>query len=276
VTEVKLPVAQVRRLLDDLMRPAFDQDGLATALRALTPARILLGSAGTSYPTEVLLALRADHSAARDAATSSLDVTGSALRGLVEKFGLFTVQSCAATRAEYLRRPDLGRRLSPQARATILAKCMQAPDVQVFLGDGLSPAALIAQAPRVVADLFAGARARRWNIGRPFVIENCRVGQLNEIGDVLRPRVAILLVGERPGMSTARSMSAYLAYRPAPGHTDADRKLVSNIHEDGLAPADAAEQILAFADAMVAAESRRPIRETSHRPPVQLMKVSKP
>ena len=97
-----------------------------------------------------------------------------------------------------------------------------------------------------------GAEQRGWKIGQTFVIHHCRVGILNEIGELLNPRVVVLLIGERPGLATAESLSAYMAYRPAV-HTDADRNLISNIHARGLSPQEAAARILNLADQMMKA-----------------------
>jgi ethanolamine ammonia-lyase small subunit len=120
----------------------------------------------------------------------------------------------------------------------------------VVIGDGLSAAAVAAQVPRLLPLLEAGARQRGWNFGRPFAVRYCRVGVLNDIGELLDPAVVVLLIGERPGLATAESLSAYMAYRPRPGHTDAQRNLVSNIHDRGVPPAAAAPRILALADTM--------------------------
>ncbi len=100
--------------------------------------------------------------------------------------------------------------------------------------------------------LAEGARARGWSIGNPFVIRHCRVGVLNEIGELLAPKVAVLLIGERPGLATAESLSAYMAYEPRASHTDANRNLISNIHARGLDPKAAADRILNFAAQMMA------------------------
>ena len=97
-----------------------------------------------------------------------------------------------------------------------------------------------------------GARARGWTVGNPFVIRHCRVGILNEIGELLAPKVVVLLIGERPGLATAESLSAYMAYRPGKSHTDANRNLISNIHSRGLKPQPAADRILNFAAQMMA------------------------
>jgi ethanolamine ammonia-lyase small subunit len=100
--------------------------------------------------------------------------------------------------------------------------------------------------------LDEGARSRGWTVGNPFVIRHCRVGVLNEIGELLEPKVAVLLIGERPGLATAESLSAYMAYEPGKTHTDANRNLISNIHARGLKPQPAADRILNLAAQMMA------------------------
>ena len=123
-------------------------------------------------------------------------------------------------------------------------------DLQVVIGDGLSAAAVRAQVPRLLPFLEEESRARGWSFGRPFVIRYCRVGALNEIGELLDPTVAVLLIGERPGLATADSLSAYMAYRPRPGHSDAQRNLISNIHARGITPEAAARRIMNLAAKM--------------------------
>ena len=107
--------------------------------------------------------------------------------------------------------------------------------------------------PALLPLLFEGAQSRGWKMGQPFAIRYCRVGILNEIGELLDPRIAVLLIGERPGLATAESLSAYMAHRPRPGHSDSDRNLISNIHARGVATGDAAARILNLAAQMIAA-----------------------
>ncbi|MFO0811139.1 MAG: ethanolamine ammonia-lyase subunit EutC [Gemmataceae bacterium] len=214
----------------------------AIDLLACTPARLLAGRAGTSYRTATSLELRRDHAAARDAVWTELNLPA----GL----DLPIVQTLAANKQEYLLRPDLGRRFSPSARATLAADYPTNADIQVVVGDGLSATAVAAQVPQLLPRLRAGAVERNWSFGRPFAIRYCRVGILNEIGELLDPAVVVLLVGERPGLATAESLSAYMAHRPRPGHTDAHRNLISNIHARGIGPDDAAARILGLADEM--------------------------
>ncbi|MEW6271061.1 MAG: ethanolamine ammonia-lyase light chain EutC, partial [Thermodesulfobacteriota bacterium] len=111
----------------------------------------------------------------------------------------------------------------------------------------------IAQVPALLEPLARAAAARGWSFGRPFFVRYCRVGVLNDVGALLDPVVVVLLIGERPGLRTAESLSAYMALRPRPGHTDADRNLVCNIHERGVAPDAAVARIVALAERMRAA-----------------------
>jgi ethanolamine ammonia-lyase small subunit len=123
------------------------------------------------------------------------------------------------------------------------------------IGDGLSAAAVARQVPRLLPLLEEEARQRGWRFGQPFVVRYCRVGVLNDIGELLDPAVVVLLIGERPGLATAESLSAYLAYRPRPGHTDAQRNLISNIHARGVTTEAAAQRILSLAERMRQAEN---------------------
>src|SRR5205085_5669628 len=129
-------------------------------------------------------------------------------------------------------------------------ECPPGADLQIVVGDGLSAAAVRAQVPALLPLLAEGARQRGWGVGRPFFIRYCRVGVLNDVGELLSPAVVVLLIGERPGLATAESLSAYLAYRPRPGHTDAMRNLISNIHARGVPPEAAAPRLLALVEKM--------------------------
>ncbi|MCM3924353.1 ethanolamine ammonia-lyase subunit EutC, partial [Frankia sp. AiPs1] len=146
--------------------------------------------------------------------------------------------------------PDLGRRLSDAGRAQVAARCPPGADLQIVLGDGLSAAAVDAQVPTLLPALLTAAAEAGWSTGQPFAVRQCRVGIMNDIGDLLHPTVIVLLIGERPGLATAESLSAYLAHRPRSGHTDADRNLLSNIHRRGLTPTQAVARITGLVQAM--------------------------
>jgi ethanolamine ammonia-lyase small subunit len=205
--------------------------------------------------TATQLQLRRDHAAALDAVHAELDMDRDLVRGFVERWGLFEVASRASSKMEYLMRPDLGRRLDAAAGADIVRRCPPRAALQIAIGDGLSAAAVAMQVPPLLPLLDHEARARGWTMGRPFFIRYCRVGVLNDIGELLDPAVVVLLIGERPGLATAESLSAYLAYRPRSGHADAQRNLVSNIHGRGVPVAQATRRIVALAEKMMQAQA---------------------
>jgi ethanolamine ammonia-lyase small subunit len=246
----------------------------AAWVRDLTPARLYLGRAGTSYPTSALLALRADHAAARDAVQAplpaDLDLGLSGERAL-------SAQSRANSLQEYLRRPDLGRRLSDESRGTLATLSLHAPDVQFVIGDGLSSAAVRVQVPKLLPALVEHCEARDLIVGTPIVVRHCRVGIMNDIGETLAPKVVVLLIGERPGLATAESLSAYFAYRPRSGHTDADRNLISNIHDSGVTIPDAVARVLAFIEALMKEErSGVDVKEPPFAPPLAALTPATP
>jgi ethanolamine ammonia-lyase small subunit len=222
-------------------------------IRARTPARLLAGRAGAAYRTDTQLELREAHAAARDAVRAELDLRAAFGEAFLDRWKLLELSTQARAKDDYLLRPDLGRHFDDTSRAKLRTDCPRGADLQIAIGDGLSVPALAAQVPELLPLLIAGAADRGWTLGRAIVIHRCRVGILNEIGEALDPRVAVLLIGERPGLATAESLSTYMAYRPRAGHTDADRNLISNIHSRGLSANEAAQRILNFADRMIKA-----------------------
>lgn len=212
---------------------------LASRARHTTPARLFLGSAGVALPTNEALRLRADHAAARDAVAARIDPR----LGPLAVLDALVVSSAATTPAEHLLRPDLGRRLDVDSAAAVRAALPSGLDVVLVLGDGLSAGAVDDSAPELVGALRERFDARGLTTGRPVLVRHCRVGIMNHIGDLVAPEIVVLLIGERPGLASHRSLSAYLAHRPRSGCTDADRNCISNIHAGGIAPAIAADRI---------------------------------
>ena len=234
-----------------IARSDADGQDLERRVREQTPARLMEGRVGASYRTATQLHLRGDHAAARDAVRTELDLIADLGQEFIERWRIFEVSTRAHSKEEYLLRPDLGRAFDAPAREAIREQCPQGCRVQIVIGDGLSVRAVAAQVPRLLPLLMEGAAERNWQTGRPFAVRHCRVGAMNEIGELLAPETLVLLVGERPGLATAESLSAYLAYRPRPGHTDADRNLVSNIQSAGVPPEEAAERILNLVGSML-------------------------
>jgi ethanolamine ammonia-lyase small subunit len=237
-------------LNDDPQLPASILSRLIEAARARTPARVFVGRVGSSYRTSTQLDLREDHAAAVDAVHAGVQLERDLGREFVDRWGLFEVATRARDKAEFLLRPDLGRRLD-DAAVEALGGCPAGVDLQIAIGDGLSSAAIVAQVPGLLPLLVEGASRRGWRIGRIPFIRNCRVGVLNDIGDLLSPNVVVLLIGERPGLATAESLSAYLAHRPRAGQNDSQRNLISNIHARGTPHAEAANRILRLAEQMM-------------------------
>lgn len=220
-------------------------------IRARTPARLLAGRAGAGYRTATQLELREAHAAARDAVREEFDARAAFGADFAERWNLLELATRAKNKDQYLLRPDLGRAFDPASREKLRSGCPRGADLQIAIGDGLSVPAVASQAPPLLPLLQAGASERGWSPGRVLAIRFCRVGILNEIGELLGPRVVVLLIGERPGLATVESLSAYMAYRPAAAHTDADRNLISNIHARGVGPEEAARRILHLAAQMM-------------------------
>jgi len=236
---------------EDQLAARYDLPEILERVRARTPARLLAGRSGAAYRTDTQLDLREAHAAARDAVRAELNLCSDLGESFVDHWKLFETCSRATSKDEYLLRPDLGRQLNDGSRALIRARCPASVDLQIVIGDGLSVTAVAAQIPGLLPLLSQGATNRGWTLGSVFAIRHCRVGILNEIGELLSPIIAVLLIGERPGLATAESLSAYMAYRPKPSDTDANRNLISNIHGRGVSPEQAAERILNLAAAMM-------------------------
>ena len=226
VLDLPDPTEPAHRYAPHVRNPQ-DAAGLQ-ALVASTTARIGVGRAGPRYTTASLLLFQADHAVTQDALHRDVD------QRLLDELGLFAVQTkITGGKQEYLLRPDLGRQLSDEAKRTIAERCAKGPQVQVVVGDGLSAAAIEANLRQMLPILKQGVQAAGLSFGAPFFVKYCRVGVMNDIGDLLQPEVLILLIGERPGLGRADSMSAYMAYRPKRGDTDADRDVICNIFESG-------------------------------------------
>jgi ethanolamine ammonia-lyase small subunit len=224
---------------------------LIEKIRARTPARVLADRTGAAYRTASQLQLRQDHATARDAVRAEFELNRDMGAGFVEQWKLFAVSTLAASKEEYLRRPDLGRRLDEKARGKLATRCEPNADLQVVIGDGLSVTAVSTQVPSLLPMVAEKARLRGWKLGQPFVVQYCRVGIMNDVGELLQPKVLVLLIGERPGLATAESLSAYMAYQPRASHNDANRNLISNIHARGVNPEAGASRIIELAEQMM-------------------------
>lgn len=216
------------------------------ALRRHTNARIALGRVGDSLPTDALLAFQADHARARDAV--HLPFAAAAIQTQLEAAGLAAVrvQSAAASRDIYLKRPDLGRRLSDASRRALETLAAQASgyDAVFVIADGLSALAVHEHGVPMAVSAATALTDLGWRIAPIVIAEQGRVALGDEIGALLGAEQVAILIGERPGLSVADSLGIYLTYGPRPGRSDAERNCISNIHRQGLSYAAARQTLL--------------------------------
>ena len=212
-----------------------------TELRRLTAARIALGRAGTSLPTAAHLAFQFDHAQARDAVHRPLDADK--VEGFLRALGLdvLRLHSAAADRGTYLQRPDLGRRLDDFSRATLRPHPC---DLALVVADGLSSFAIETNAQPFLAAFLPLARDAGLTLGPVALALQSRVALGDEIGEILRAKIVVVLIGERPGLSSPDSMGLYLTHAPKIGRTDAERNCISNIRPEGLSCAEAARKTM--------------------------------
>ena len=206
-------------------------------LKQYAPCRLGIGKAGARYKTLPVLEFRAAHGAAQDAVFTDVDPA------VIEGLGLWSVQTQCDCKDTYLTRPDLGRKLSDEAVETIKAQCKKNPTVQIYVSDGLSSASIAANVKDVLPAIMQGLKSYGIEAGTPFFLKYGRVGAMDQISEITGADVTCVLIGERPGLITAESMSAYLAYKATVGMPEARRTVVSNIHKDGTIPAEAGAHI---------------------------------
>lgn len=214
-------------------------------LREHTSARIALGRTGGSLPTSERLAFQLAHAQARDAvlAPFGAEELADRLRRIVPE--VVIVESAARDRSEFLQRPNLGRQLASKSRQLLTERAAQILpcDLVVIISDGLSSLAAETQAEPLVAALWPLLITASWTLSPLIVARYARVALQDEIGDVLRSKLSLILVGERPGLGSADSLGAYFTYGPRVGRTDAERNCISNIRPGGLVPPAAAEKL---------------------------------
>jgi ethanolamine ammonia-lyase small subunit len=208
-------------------------------LRAHTPARLAPGRAGHSLSTRALLEFNLDHARARDAVWAALDLPR--LRDVYPE--ILSTKTQAASRQEYLLRPDRGRKLH-SASANLLSNYPKVPvDLSIVLADGLSAGAVQTHAVPLLNHLVPALQSRGWTLAPLVVVEQGRVAVADEIGYLLGAEIALILIGERPGLTSPDSLGAYLTFGPRPGRTDETRNCVSNIRPEGLTYAFAAAKL---------------------------------
>ena len=206
-------------------------------MKAKTPARLGSGRAGPRYKTLTMLRFRADHAAAQDAVWSELDAD------FAKAHDLLPTQTKCTDKEEYLTRPDLGRCFDEHNAKAIKGVIDTPPRVQIVVGDGLSSAAIAANAMDCLAAMKDGLKARGIPTGKDIFVKYCRVGAGDAVGDITGCELVCVLVGERPGLVTDKSMSAYITYKPHTGVSESSRTVVSNIHAQGTPAVEAGAYI---------------------------------
>lgn len=206
-------------------------------MKERTPARLGSGKAGPRYKTLTMLRFRADHAAAQDAVFSQVPEDFAAKNGMAE------VQTKCHDKDEYLTRPDHGRCFDEENQKKIRAAIPGTPRVQIVVGDGLSSAAITANAMDCLEAIREGLKLKGIDPGTPIFVRYCRVGAGDAIGDVVGCELVCMLVGERPGLVTDKSMSAYITYKPRTGVSESARTVVSNIHAQGTPAVEAGAHI---------------------------------
>ncbi len=224
---------KARAMLENPENP----DALARMKRS-TNARIGVDRVGPRLNTKTMLTLRADHAQARDSVFADVDAQ------LLKRLGLFAVRSRCEDKNQYITRPDLGRLLSEESIEVIEQKCVKNPDVQIIAADGLSSAAIEANLENILPVLKEGLEDKGLKVGTPFFVKYGRVGIEDHIAEILGATLVMILIGERPGLATAESMSAYMVYNSHVGIPEAKRTVVSNIHKNGLMAVEAGAYIV--------------------------------
>ena len=206
-------------------------------MKLKTPARLGCGKAGARYKTLTMLRFRADHAAAQDAVFSEVD------EDFAKKYDLLPTKTRCGSKDEYLTRPDLGRCFDEHNAKAIAGVIDHPPRVLIVVGDGLSSAAITANAPDCMAAIRDGLKLRGIDTGKSIFVKYCRVGAGDAIGDITGCELVCMLVGERPGLVTDKSMSAYITYMPRTGVSESSRTVVSNIHAQGTPAVEAGAYI---------------------------------
>jgi len=215
-------------------------------MKEKTPARLGSGKAGARYKTLTMLRFRADHAAAQDAVFSQVP------EDFAKKNHMTAVQTQCQSKDEYLTRPDKGRRFDEENSKIIRAAVTGQPRVLIVVGDGLSSAAITANALDCKAAIQDGLKLRNIGYGPDLFVRYCRVGAGDAIGDITGCELVCMLVGERPGLVTDKSMSAYITYRPHTGVSESARTVVSNIHAQGTPALEAGAYIAELIEKILA------------------------
>jgi ethanolamine ammonia-lyase small subunit len=231
----------------DMDKLPFDPHNPWLELRRLTPARIALGRTGTSIPTRAQLDFQYAHAQARDAVHLPFDHAALSAQLADRGRESLLLQSAAPDRNTYLQRPDLGRKLSDASAQTLREYATAHPggvDLVIVIADGLSALAVHRHSLPFLARLEEQTSVEGWSVAPVILVEQGRVAVADEIGELLGAKMTVILIGERPGLSSPDSLGLYFTYNPKVGLTDAWRNCISNIRLEGLSYGMAAHRLL--------------------------------
>jgi ethanolamine ammonia-lyase large subunit/ethanolamine ammonia-lyase small subunit len=234
--------------------PVGDVEKRSLDLKSMTEARVALGRFGAGQPTKVQLAFLMDHARAREAVWSEVDRHALSLRLNAMGLDAIEVASLAEERETYVRRPDLGRQLSSSSAEQLRSVRPEGGghfDVVIVVADGLSSNAVEINATPLIEALQTRLKELNLSLAPIVLAENARVALADPVGEALEAKVSIILIGERPGLSAADSLGAYVTYEPRSGTPDSRRNCISNIRDGGMSIASAADAITALVKAMV-------------------------
>lgn len=228
ITEINL---RTQLLVDN----AEDKDGYLE-MKSHTPSRLGIGRAGSRYKTETMLRFRADHASAQDSVFTDVD------ENLLNEMNLVSIQTSCNSRDEFITRPDLGRQI-PREQLDKLSFIAKKPQVQIYVSDGLSSKAIEANVKDILPAIIQGLKGYGISVGTPFFVKYGRVGSMDLLSEEIGADVTCVLIGERPGLVTSESMSAYIAYKATVGMPESRRSVVSNIHSGGTPSVEAGAYI---------------------------------
>lgn len=236
-------------LSKDVQYPQLVHEDVWSQLKGFTDARIALGRVGCSVPTSALLAFQLAHAQAKDAVLQPLDTALLNAQLASMKLPILSIESCAVDKPNYLKRPDLGRTLSESSRVKLQAFQVAHPaqyDVVIVIGDGLSARAIEENAAAMVTQLMHEFHQLNWSVAALVIAQGCRVALGDEVAQLLNAQMLIMLIGERPGLSSPDSMGVYYTYAPQQHSHDAMRNCISNVRIAGLSTTVATQRLLAL------------------------------
>jgi ethanolamine ammonia-lyase small subunit len=239
VPEIPAPPARV-------YTPRPEKHAFAAEAAKHTTALVGIGHVGTRYATDVVLQFQAELAVAHEAVDAELPDEWAA------QHGFLGLRTRVTDHREFLLRPDLGRRLDDASLELLRARAIKNPDVQVIVADGLSAVACMGSGKELHDAVAQACKARGLSVGTPVAARFARVWLEDEIGQEVGAKVAMILLGERPGLGTGDGLSAYIVFDPKIGNTDGDRNMISNIHARGIPIADAANRLASLAAGMIA------------------------